>query len=725
MKPRMPGDAVAARYRIVRVLSQSGTCITYEAEESADGRERVVIKELALLGMRDWKVLELFEREAATLASLEHPAIPRYRECFVEEAADGTCCYTVQDLAPGQTLDALVRDGWQPAEDQVRDIARQLLDILAYLHGREPAVVHRDIKPQNILRDTDGRVFLVDFGAVQNTITGTLSPGTTIIGTLGYMAPEQLRGQATPASDLYSLGCTLLFLLARKPPGALPQKRLRVSFREHVQVSGSFAAWLDRMIAPAVEDRHATASEALSALARVQTGRRPRASRALRWASAAVAVALGLGGTTLAWRHIGPGQDAAIERYARASRTAQAPQGPRKPVRCEPLAPLRAPSKDVAILRFPLVSRPEDIDEAALLARLDRDHAVLARHEHVAFGEGLPAIHTEKQLYDHLEQESALAARLRSKAAIPYLLKTLYVHRLDKHLDGPGRSRIERVLVDLTGVPLPREDWDSSPAQRLDQLVNGWWRHLVEAGLSTDMSQMTNEQLEVVVSSILRGSKWLGSPSGTIHSQLERPFWRGPPKHPGYVLAMVPVLFDAALEGWRFEEFGEFEASGVFYGFDGFGKFDSAAAMLGYIHRRHGGIPGLAEVARGASCRGFDTLLAIRALQHAGEPIDVPALLALYEREQDVDLRMYVIARMGEMPQPEPVLPTLLDALESGSYDLEQAALEALQNHQRLYRLAAESDEIQARIDAAAARLRGSHTGTATEAELSLTGAPP
>jgi hypothetical protein len=71
-----------------------------------------------------------------------------------------------------------------------------------------------------------------------------------------------------------------------------------------------------------------------------------------------------------------------------------------------------------------------------------------------------------------------------------------------------------------------------------------------------------------------------------------------------------------------------------------------------------------------------------------------PHCWRLYEREQDVDLRMYVIARMGEMPQPEPVLPTLLDALESGRYDLQQAALEALQQHQRLYQYARMREEL-------------------------------
>ena len=109
-----------------------------------------------------------------------------------------------------------------------------LLGVLGYLHTLNPPVVHRDIKPDNVIRGEDGRLWVVDFGAVRDFST-TMGGGSTVVGTYGYMAPEQFRGQAIPASDIYAVAATMLHLMTGRSPHELPQEKLKVVFRPMVQ----------------------------------------------------------------------------------------------------------------------------------------------------------------------------------------------------------------------------------------------------------------------------------------------------------------------------------------------------------------------------------------------------------------------------------------------------------------------------------------------------------
>jgi eukaryotic-like serine/threonine-protein kinase len=261
-----PDDIVANRYRIVAPLGHGSMATTYEAEDLTDCK-RVAIKVVSFREITDWKILELFDREAKILQNLEFPGIPKYLDSFQEETSDDRRFYLVQELASGQSLSELVEKGWRPKEEQVKHIARQILKILDYLHSFTPPVIHRDIKPENIIRRPNGKVYLVDFGAVQDVYRNTLTRGGTFVGTLGYMPHEQFRGQAIAASDLYALGATLLFLLVGKSPVELPQKRLKIDFRSRVSVSAEFADWLEKILEPSVEDRFQSAREAAATLA--------------------------------------------------------------------------------------------------------------------------------------------------------------------------------------------------------------------------------------------------------------------------------------------------------------------------------------------------------------------------------------------------------------------------------------------------------------------------
>lgn len=259
------GEIIRDRYQIVTTIGSGGMATTYAAVDLANS-QRVALKVLSLNRADDWKTLELFEREAKVLANLHHPFVPQYLDCFEIDLDSDRRFYLVQELVEGESLAALIERNWQPNEAEVKEIALQLLNILVYLHSLSPPVIHRDIKPANIIRDRQGNISLVDFGAVQAVYRNTISVSGTFVGTLGYMSPEQLRGNVVPASDLYSLGCSLIFLLTRKLPTDLPQKRMKLDFRSQVNLSSHFADWLDKLLEPAIEDRFTSASVASKTL---------------------------------------------------------------------------------------------------------------------------------------------------------------------------------------------------------------------------------------------------------------------------------------------------------------------------------------------------------------------------------------------------------------------------------------------------------------------------
>ncbi|MEZ4223301.1 MAG: protein kinase [Polyangiaceae bacterium] len=253
------GDVVAQRYRVDGVIGEGGAAITYAAT-MLDSGAAVVLKQLRLWRERDWKSLDLFQRECAVLREITHPGVPRYIDNFEVEGGDGTQFYVVQERAPGWSLAGWFAQGTPFSEAQVRLVADQVLDILSYLHGRATPVIHRDIKPQNLIMSREGRVYLVDFGAVR-AHTAVANAGTTVVGTFGYMAPEQLRGVALPATDLYSLGVTLLQLLTGRRPDQL-EGDATVRVPKNLPVSANLRRWLERMVAPDPKHRFPTAAVA-------------------------------------------------------------------------------------------------------------------------------------------------------------------------------------------------------------------------------------------------------------------------------------------------------------------------------------------------------------------------------------------------------------------------------------------------------------------------------
>jgi len=259
------GDMVGDRYEITSVLGHGGMATTYAAEDR-QYHQSVAMKVLSLRQASQWKVIELFEREAKVLANLNHPQIPKYLDYFHVDLESDRHFYLVQELIEGESLAQIIQQGASMTEDEVQEIAKQILQILCYLHELTPPVVHRDIKPQNLIRRTNGAIALVDFGAVQDVYRQTITGGSTFVGTYGYMAPEQFRGQADCSSDIYGLGATLLFLLTQRSPSELPQIRMKIDVRACTQISPVFADWLEKAIEPVMEDRFSSARIALDAL---------------------------------------------------------------------------------------------------------------------------------------------------------------------------------------------------------------------------------------------------------------------------------------------------------------------------------------------------------------------------------------------------------------------------------------------------------------------------
>jgi serine/threonine protein kinase len=253
------------RYQLKQKLGQNAGRQTWLAHDlHTTPAESVIVKLLAFGGEVQWDDLKLFEREAQVLKQLDHPRIPKYRDYFhIDERS--LWFGLVQEYIPGACLKELLNQGKRFTEKQVRQIAMDILQILIYLHELNPSMLHRDIKPSNLILGEDKQVYLVDFGAVQDR-GGKEGATFTVVGTYGYAPMEQFGGRAVPASDLYALGATLIHLLTGTAPADLPQRNLRISFKDRVHLSPGMVRWIEKLIEPDLEQRFESASVALCAL---------------------------------------------------------------------------------------------------------------------------------------------------------------------------------------------------------------------------------------------------------------------------------------------------------------------------------------------------------------------------------------------------------------------------------------------------------------------------
>ncbi|PSB13310.1 serine/threonine protein kinase [filamentous cyanobacterium CCP2] len=261
------------RYKVLRTLGRGGFGVTFLAEDvSLPSSPLCVIKQLCPKVNNPvvlQRACQRFEREAKILSQLgSHAQIPRLLNYFqVDEEF-----YLVQEYVRGATLAREIKRRGPMTEVEVKRFLREILPVLEYIHQNQ--VIHRDIKPPNIIRcQDDGRLVLIDFGAVKeqfihastNTQRGTT---THFVGTLGFAPPEQLALRPCFASDIFALGVTCLYLLTAKPPMEFDYDSTtgEVCWQEHIQVSEYFGKILEKMLRISSRERYQSAGEVLRVL---------------------------------------------------------------------------------------------------------------------------------------------------------------------------------------------------------------------------------------------------------------------------------------------------------------------------------------------------------------------------------------------------------------------------------------------------------------------------
>src|SRR2546423_10490245 len=267
-----PGTVLQNRYAVERQIGEGGMGAVYVATDRRFG-STVALKETFF---DDTNLRKAFEREAPLLNHLRHTALPRVSDHFEE----GEGQFLVMEYIPGEDLSEMLNRRAAPFPvRQVLAWADQLLDALDYLHTQTPAVVHRDIKPQNLKLLPRNQIVLLDFGLAKGTPlqTRVTATGSVFGYSFNYAPIEQMQGTGTdPRSDLYSLGATLYHLLtATTPPDALTRATavlnsdpdpLRPASETNARVPKEVADVLTRSMQQSASRRFATAEEMRDAL---------------------------------------------------------------------------------------------------------------------------------------------------------------------------------------------------------------------------------------------------------------------------------------------------------------------------------------------------------------------------------------------------------------------------------------------------------------------------
>ncbi|MEW6498653.1 MAG: protein kinase, partial [Cyanobacteriota bacterium] len=258
------------RYKVVRELGRNreGGRITYLATDTRlNPPQQVVIKEFRFAASgANWSGFKAYQREIEVLRELNHPRIPRYLDSF--QTKSGFCLVQEYKNAPFLAQ----KRNFTPEE--IKKIAVSVLEILVDLQKRTPPVLHRDIKPENILVDRQLNAYLIDFGFARIR-GGELAISSVAAGTPGFMPPEEQFGRPlTEASDLYSLGATLICLLTgtrSQDIGNLIDNNYRFNVKKLLpHLNPRFISWLEKMVAPNLKQRFNNAAVALAALQPIQ-----------------------------------------------------------------------------------------------------------------------------------------------------------------------------------------------------------------------------------------------------------------------------------------------------------------------------------------------------------------------------------------------------------------------------------------------------------------------
>src|SRR6266545_2553101 len=224
-----PNEFVRGRYLIVQQIGSGATGGVYEALDM-ETRLLIALKQIAGAGAVQASAGGSFEREVRALLVLRHPALPVVSDVFVEDDS----MFLVMEFVPGDDLATLLaRNGGPFTTVQALRWADQLLDVLDYLHTRQPPSLHRDIKPQNLKLTPRGKIMLLDFGLAKAgwSAAQEKQAGRARLSSLQFLPPEQVAGAGADArSDLFALAATLYYLLTGELP-ALAGRRANAAAR--------------------------------------------------------------------------------------------------------------------------------------------------------------------------------------------------------------------------------------------------------------------------------------------------------------------------------------------------------------------------------------------------------------------------------------------------------------------------------------------------------------
>lgn len=256
------GSLVDGKYKVLNKVGQGGMSVVYLAMNEKANKQWA-IKEVRKDGVKDFEVVKSsLVAETDMLKRLDHPNLPS----IIDVIEDQDTFLIVMDYIQGNPLSrALEEFGAQPQE-LVIEWAKQLCDVLGYLHTRTPAIIYRDMKPANIMLKPDGNITLIDFGTAREYKEKNIAD-TTCLGTVGYAAPEQFggHGQTDPRTDIYCLGATLYHLVTGKSPCEPPYE-----IRPIREINPALSGGLERIILKCTQrnpnDRYQSCAELMYAL---------------------------------------------------------------------------------------------------------------------------------------------------------------------------------------------------------------------------------------------------------------------------------------------------------------------------------------------------------------------------------------------------------------------------------------------------------------------------
>lgn len=251
------GSVIDGKYEILRKIGQGGMSVVYLAMDTHLNKQWAV-KEIRKKGngKDDVVIVNSLLAEANMMKKLDHPSLPR----IVDIIDNGETIFVVMDYIEGESLDKILLEYGPQPEELVIAWAKQLCDVLSYLHSQKPPIIYRDMKPANIMLKPEGNIKIIDFGIAREYKEQSLAD-TTVLGTKGYAPPEQYSGQTDARSDIFALGMTMHHLLTGIDPRSgekyVPVRMWNPELSEGIEII------IDKCVQPAAENRYQNCSDLL------------------------------------------------------------------------------------------------------------------------------------------------------------------------------------------------------------------------------------------------------------------------------------------------------------------------------------------------------------------------------------------------------------------------------------------------------------------------------